>query len=132
MPSTSTPKLPFEIPHIPRNRDHKALNRGTLGGLGTCSCCLKHSVTPQALSKKARGTLRLGGRKDHRIMRILQTMASGIPRVLGLFNLNLGSSWYVAITWGPELRILVLRTISELHSWVGLCLPTVSWFLPLS
>ena len=32
--STSTPQLPFEIPHIPTNRDHKALNRGTLGGLG--------------------------------------------------------------------------------------------------
>ena len=31
---TSTPQLPFEEPQIPSNRDHKALNRGTLGGLG--------------------------------------------------------------------------------------------------
>ena len=32
--STSSPQLPFKIPHIPSNRDHKALNGGTLGGLG--------------------------------------------------------------------------------------------------
>ena len=32
---TSTPQLPLKIPHIPTNRDQKALNRGTLGGLGT-------------------------------------------------------------------------------------------------
>ena len=31
---TSTPQLPFKTPQIPSNRDHKALNRGTLGGLG--------------------------------------------------------------------------------------------------
>ena len=31
---TSTPQLPFKIPQIPSNRDHKALNRWTLGGLG--------------------------------------------------------------------------------------------------
>ena len=34
--STSTPQLSFKRPHIPSNRDHKALNRGTLGGLGIC------------------------------------------------------------------------------------------------
>ena len=33
--STSTPQLPFKRPQIPSNRDHKALNRGTLGGAGT-------------------------------------------------------------------------------------------------
>ena len=33
-PDTSTPQLPFKRPQIPSNRDHKALNRGTLGGLG--------------------------------------------------------------------------------------------------
>ena len=32
--NTSTPQLPFKEPQIPSNRDHKALNRGTLGGLG--------------------------------------------------------------------------------------------------
>ena len=32
--STSTPQLPFKRPHTPTKRDHKALNRGTLGGLG--------------------------------------------------------------------------------------------------
>ena len=31
---TSTPQLPFKRPQIPSNRYHKALNRGTLGGLG--------------------------------------------------------------------------------------------------
>ena len=31
---TSGPQLPFKIPHIPTNRDHKALNRAPLGGLG--------------------------------------------------------------------------------------------------
>ena len=34
---TSTPQLPFKIHHIPTNRDHKALNRGRLGGLGDTS-----------------------------------------------------------------------------------------------
>ena len=34
---TSTPQLPFKRPHIPSNREHKALARGTLGGLGTSS-----------------------------------------------------------------------------------------------
>ena len=33
-PKSSTPQLPFKTPQIPSNRDHKALNRGTLGGLG--------------------------------------------------------------------------------------------------
>ena len=32
---TSTPQLPFKIPHIPTDRDHRALNRGTLWDLGT-------------------------------------------------------------------------------------------------
>ena len=32
--TSAPPQLPFTIPHIPTNRDHKALNRGTLGGLG--------------------------------------------------------------------------------------------------
>ena len=30
----ATPQLPFKMPHIPTSRDHKALNRGPLGGLG--------------------------------------------------------------------------------------------------
>ena len=33
--STSTPQLLFKTPQLPFNRDHKALNRGTLGGLGS-------------------------------------------------------------------------------------------------
>ena len=28
------PPLPLKIPQIPSSRDHEALNRGTLGGLG--------------------------------------------------------------------------------------------------
>ena len=31
---TSTPQLPFKEPQIPSTRDHKAINRVTLGGLG--------------------------------------------------------------------------------------------------
>ena len=31
---SSTPQLPFKRPHIATNRDHKALIRATLGGLG--------------------------------------------------------------------------------------------------
>ena len=35
---SSTPQLPFRIPQLPSNRDLKALNRGTLGGLGCVWC----------------------------------------------------------------------------------------------
>ena len=50
--TTSTPQLPFKIPHIPSNRDHKAINRGTLGGLGTepiflVSPCIGPSLEPE-------------------------------------------------------------------------------------
>ena len=38
MYSPSTPQLPFKKPQIESNRDHKALNRGTLGGLGLTTC----------------------------------------------------------------------------------------------
>ena len=34
----STPQLPFKRPQIPSYRDHKALNRATLGGLGSSLC----------------------------------------------------------------------------------------------
>ena len=34
--SPSTPQLPSKIPQVPSNRDYKAPNRGTLGGLGLC------------------------------------------------------------------------------------------------
>ena len=30
----------FKTPQIPSNRDHKALNRGTEGGLGSVKCCM--------------------------------------------------------------------------------------------
>ena len=33
--NSSTPQLPFKIPHIPTDKDQKALKRGTLGGLGS-------------------------------------------------------------------------------------------------
>ena len=36
--SNSTTYLPFKEPQIPSNRDHKALNRGTGGGLGRWYC----------------------------------------------------------------------------------------------
>ena len=35
IPTASTRQLPFKISHIATNRDHKALYRGTLGGLGS-------------------------------------------------------------------------------------------------
>ena len=48
VPLTSTPQLRFKTPHIPTNRDHEALDRGTLGGLGTDDCfgeaLLEHRV----------------------------------------------------------------------------------------
>ena len=49
---SSTPQLPFKIPQIPCNRDHhKALNRGTLGGLGfflgVASCSLHEETSLQ-------------------------------------------------------------------------------------
>ena len=34
--SGCTPQLPCKTAQIPSNRDHKALDRGTLGGLGGC------------------------------------------------------------------------------------------------
>ena len=34
MTATSTPQLPFKRPQLLSNRDHKALNRATLGGPG--------------------------------------------------------------------------------------------------
>ena len=33
-----TPQLLFKRPQVPSNRDHKALNRGTLGGAGMGHC----------------------------------------------------------------------------------------------
>ena len=37
---SSTPQLRLKTRHIPTNRDHKALNRGTLGGLGYRGACV--------------------------------------------------------------------------------------------
>ena len=34
-------QAPSKRPHIPSNGDHKALNRGTFGGLGPCFCLCK-------------------------------------------------------------------------------------------
>ena len=31
------PHIPLKRPQVPSNRDHKALNRGTLRGLGSCT-----------------------------------------------------------------------------------------------
>ena len=47
-PLTSTPQLPFKEHQIPSNRDHKALNRGTLGGLGIAPST--HWYLPEPLS----------------------------------------------------------------------------------
>ena len=41
---SSTPQLPVKEPQIPSNRDHKALNRATLGGLGYKGCFRMHGL----------------------------------------------------------------------------------------
>ena len=43
--TSSTPPLPFKIPQIPSNRGHKALKKGTLGGVGqTAACGASHEM----------------------------------------------------------------------------------------
>ena len=45
------PQLPFKEPQIPSNRDHKSLNKGTLGGLGRDPKCeLRHQLRGIGLS----------------------------------------------------------------------------------
>ena len=44
----NTPQLPIKIPHIPTNRDHKALNRSTLGGLERCLGFNYHPAASEA------------------------------------------------------------------------------------
>ena len=48
-PVTSTPQLPFKEPQIPSNRDCKALNRGTSGGLGIVAVWNEGSEAGNAL-----------------------------------------------------------------------------------
>ena len=58
-----TRQLPFKVPAIPSNGDHKALNRGTLGGAGTyrtytarfCSSALPH-LQGRVLNSRARSS----------------------------------------------------------------------------
>ena len=50
--STSTPQLPFKKPQIPSNRDYKAPNRGTLGGLGRRSLCLCRLGGPRRIASR--------------------------------------------------------------------------------
>ena len=50
----ATPLLPFKIHHIPTSRDHKALNRGTLGGLGIPERFISHSEGPSSNSPEWR------------------------------------------------------------------------------
>ena len=48
-PSTSTPQAHFKRPQIPSHRDHKALNRGTLGAPGKGpSISIVHTSTPKS------------------------------------------------------------------------------------
>ena len=44
--ATITPQLPFKIPQIASNRDHKAPNRGILGGVA--SSCSQKLALPTA------------------------------------------------------------------------------------
>ena len=43
------PHLPLETPQIPSNRDHKALNRGTLGDPGSCLHLAERRPRPRSL-----------------------------------------------------------------------------------
>ena len=70
LPTSSTPQLPFKIPHIATNRDHKALNKGTLGGLGYCGaildfcdtvdCSCWSSVSPRVFKEEAKAKVTKG------------------------------------------------------------------------
>ena len=53
-PYTSTPQLPFKTPQIESNRDHKATNRGTSGGLGILpKLCKDVGPKPQNVAQVA-------------------------------------------------------------------------------
>ena len=58
---SSTPQLPFKIPHIPTNRDQKALNRGTLGGSG-----FRSSFQVVLIGDHGRPGLSFGLRRDRK------------------------------------------------------------------
>ena len=51
----STPQLPFKIPQIPSNRDYKALDRGTLGGLGVYICLKRATLGTAVVDLKGEG-----------------------------------------------------------------------------
>ena len=55
--STSTPQLPFKRPPMPSNRDHKALNRATLGGLAIYIYIYIHIPTSRDCKALNRATL---------------------------------------------------------------------------
>ena len=93
--SPSTPQLPFKTPQIPSNRDHKALNRRTLGGLGhqTRSMVYKDVTRPpQPKIPEFRGDLgehrkwRLGRMAEMRKNMILLPRSQSAP--LGLPGRN--------------------------------------------
>ena len=59
---SGSPQLPFKTPQIPSNGDHKALNRGTLGGLGnSLERILKRTVRSGSKEGQALKQFRLSG-----------------------------------------------------------------------
>ena len=64
-PIPAPPQLPFKTPQVPSNRDCKALNRGTLGGLGTFPYCGTVNPTGVGLHHVFKVRLRLTGKVVH-------------------------------------------------------------------
>ena len=101
---TSTPQLPFKRPHIPTNRDHKALNRGTLGGLGKDSTRNRlerslpasRSVSPRASASPPRPLHSGAGCAPGPNVPLLRALWSLFVGIWGLLKGSWGAagSWY--------------------------------------
>ena len=72
--TTSTPQLPFKTPQIPSNRDHKALNRATLGGLGTAA---GRVGVPQAQNETSRRQCESFPEMRHACLEVAPNMVCG-------------------------------------------------------
>ena len=95
-PFHQNPQLPFKIPRIPTNRDHKPLDRGTLGGLGRSPYNKNHSMLDQSMKTLFRSPCN----KGHSIPELF--LASPVDGKSPLTCvLNLGAS----ISWRPILWV---------------------------
>ena len=90
---TSTPQLPFKIPHIPTSRDHKALNRATLGGLGRVHCFFSHFGGPGSSLGAPEFRQLFGSRPSSRRLVVgavlpTPTLLRRSPRFSGVFRIS--------------------------------------------